>query len=785
VLLLTPRAETADSSPHRALLNTYCVSCHNQRLKTGGVMFDSLDLSQLAGHEDVWEKAVRKLRSGMMPPPGSRRPGAAAVDAFARWLENALDQTAASNPNPGRVGVHRLNRAEYANAIRDLLGIRIDAGVLLPKDAESEGFDNIASALKVSPSFLDQYIAAARLVSLRAVGSPAPKPDSTAYRPPRGTDQSRRVEGLPPGTRGGFAVEHLFPADGSYKINIAGLAGAFYGRGMEYRHTVVLTIDGLKVFEQNVGGEDDMAIIDQKQAPGVASINARFQNIAVNVKAGPRTVGVTFVARDFAESDDLLQSFRPGAGEDRIARIASLEIVGPFNPAGIDDTPSRRRIFVCRPSPAASPADETACARKIVAALARRAYRRPVVERDLTAPLAFYRSGRESGSFDTGIQEAMTAILANPKFLYRAEEVPSGVAPGTAYRLSDLELASRLSFFLWSSIPDDELLETAISGKLHAPDVLERQVRRLLSDARSKTLTTEFATEWLKLKNIDDIDPDGVVFPNFDPSLREAFRREIELFVDSILRDDRSVVDLLTANHTFVNERLALHYGILDVRGDAFRRVVLSDENRWGLLGKGGVLMGTSYANRTAPVVRGAWILENILGTPPASPPPDVEGFQENKAGEKAKTVREIMQLHRAKPSCNACHGVMDPIGFALENFDAIGAWRTRDRDAGTSIDAAGVLIDGTPVGGPRDLRNAVAKPPERFVQTVTEKLLMYALGRRVEGFDMPAVRGIVRDAARDNYRFSSIVLGIVRSAPFQMRTAAPAPPALTAAKDN
>jgi hypothetical protein len=703
----------------------------------------------------------------MMPPPGARRPERANVEAFVSWLEASLDQAAATHPNPGRVALHRLNRAEYANAIDDLFGLRIDASALLPKDDEADGFDNVASVLTVSPSFLDQYISAARVVSNRAVGNPAVRATSATYRPARGTDQAVRIEGLPLGTRGGLLVEHLFPTDGDYKLNISGLAIAGYVRGMEYRHTLVVTVDGVKSFEAQIGGEEDLKAIDQQQASAVAAINARFQNIPVNVKAGPHEVGVTFVARTYAESDEVLHSFRPGVGEDRIPKVANLEIVGPFTPTGVSDTPSRQRVFVCRPI---SGAEELPCATKILATIARRAFRRPVTDRDLAAPLDFYRAARETGDFDAGIREALSAILASPKFLYRAERTPPNAIPGAAHRISDLELASRLSFFLLGRMPDDALLADAEKGTLSDPGVLDRHIRRLLADPRAKSLVTNFSFQWLKMRGLDDIDPDAVVFPNFDDGLREAFRREMELFVESILREDRSVLDLMTADHTFVNERLALHYGIPNIRGERYRRVRLADSNRWGLLGKGGVLMTTSYANRTAPVLRGAWILENILGTPPAAPPPDVEGFKENKEGEKALSVREIMEQHRSNPSCNACHGIMDPLGFALENFDAIGEWRWQDRWAGTPIDASGQLSDGTAVSGPEDLRKALMRRPEQFVQTLTEKLMTYGLGRSVEYFDMPAIRTIVRDAARDNYRFSSIVRGIVKSPPFQMR---------------
>lgn len=766
-------AMSRDAGPaaaHRTLLDQYCVGCHNQKSKTAGVTFDVLDLARLSDHAEVWEKTVRKLRAGMMPPPGRKRPDQPAINAFATWLERSLDREAAEHPDPGRIALHRLNRTEYANAINELLGVRVDASALLPKDDEADGFDNMATSLRVSPSFLDQYISAARFVSVRALGNPQSKPGSAMYRPARGTDQYRRVEGLPPGTRGGLLVEHLFPADGEYKFNLGGLAGAFYVRGMEYQHTLVLTIDGVKIFEGTIGGEEDMKAIDQKQAPAVAAINGRFQNIAATLKAGPHKVGVTFVARGYAESDELLHSFRPGAGEDRIARIGGVEIVGPFNPTGITETPSRQRIFVCRPAAPGGEGEEVACATKILSALARRAYRRPVTDEDLAAPLAFFKDGREGADFEAGIQNGMMPILASPKFLFRAERVPDNAAPGSVYRVADLDLASRLSFFLTGRMPDDQLLDIATAGTLQKPGVLDQQVRRLLADPRARTLVSNFAFQWLRLRSIDDIDPDGVQFPSFDASLREAFKREVELFVESVIREDRSVMDLLTASDTFVNERLALHYGIPNVRGEAFQRVTLANPDRRGVLGKGAVLMATSYGNRTAPVIRGAWILENILGTPPASPPPDVEGFPENKVGEKARSVREIMEQHRANPSCNSCHRVMDPLGFALENFDAIGAWRTKDRFAGTPVDASGELVDGTKVAGPADLIQALTKRPEQFVQTFTEKLMTYAMGRRVEAHDMPAVRQIVRDAARESYRFSSIVTGIVRSAPFQMR---------------
>jgi mono/diheme cytochrome c family protein len=754
----------------RTLLDQYCIGCHNQRAKTADLALDTLNLAEVAAHADVWEEVVRKLRGGLMPPAGVRRPPQNDVDAFVRSLEHALDQAALTNPNPGRVALHRLNRVEYANAIEDLLGVRVDPALLLPKDDEADGFDNVASVLTVSPSFLEQYISAARVVTNTALGNRAQRAVSMTYRPARGTDQTQRVDGLPLGTRGGLIVEHLFPADGEYKLNINGLAGAGYVRGMEYAHTLVVLLDGVKVFQGRIGGEEDIKAIDQQQAAAVAAINGRFQNIPITVAAGPHKLAVTFIARTLAESDDVLGSFKPGALEDRVVRVGSVEILGPFNPSGLADTPARQRVFVCKP---AAPRDETACASKIFSNLAHRAFRRPVSAQDLEAPLAFYKAARQNGDFETAIREALPAILASPKFLYRSERTPAAVRAGSTHRISDLELASRVSFFLTGRAPDGQLLAAAEKNGLTQPKALETHVRRLLADPRAGSLVSSFAFQWLKLRALDDADPDAILFPNFDESLREAFKREVELFVESVFREDRSVLDLLSADYTFVNERLALHYGIPNVRGTRFRRVTLTDQNRFGLLGKGSILTVTSYANRTAPVLRGAWILENLMGTPPAAPPPDVEGFPENKDGEKAKSVREIMEAHRAKPSCASCHGIMDPLGFALENFDAIGEWRTADRWAGTPIDAAGKLVDGTIVGGPVDLRNALMRRHDQFVQTITEKLMTYGLGRSVEHYDMPAVRQIVRDAARDNYRFSSIVMGIVKSAPFQMRKSA------------
>jgi mono/diheme cytochrome c family protein len=725
--------------PNRAILDEYCVTCHNQRAKTAGLTFDTMDLSHAGADAAVWERAVRKLRGGMMPPPGSPRPDQATVDSFLTSLEAALDQAAAANPNPGSVTLHRLNRVEYANAIRDIFAIDVDAAALLPTDDISNGFDNIASVLKVSPSFLDQYITAARAVSQKAIGTPPPSTPVTAAltATPGGPDPSD----LPLGARGGTVVEHLFPFDGEYEFR-APAGGA------------VLLLDGARIATSG----------------------------RVAIKAGLHKVASVTQARGFIESDSLLESLIPGAGGGaafgggggggggrggRGGGGGGLQVTGPYNPTGAPvETANRQKIFICTP---ASSSDETACATKIFANIAHRAFRRPVTDKDLTAPLAFFKEARAIGDFDAGIQSGLIAILASPKFLYRAEPPPQNLKPGSIYRVSDLDLASRLSFFLWSSIPDEELLSLAEQGKLKDPKVFEQQVRRMLADAKSKTLVTNFGFEWLRVREIDKLDPDLIVYPNFDANLRTAFKREMEMFLESIFREDHSALDLLTANYTFANERLAAHYGIPDVRGDQFRRVSLPDSRRYGLLGKGAILMMSAYPNRTSPVLRGAFILESITGTPPSPPPPNVEAFKENKDGEKAKTVREIMEQHRANPSCNACHGIMDPLGFSLENFDTIGAWRAKDRFAGTVIDASGKLVDGTAVNGPDDLRNALMKRPEQFVQTMTEKLLIYALGRTLEPYDLPTVRKIVRDAAPDKYRFSSLVMGIVTSPPFQM----------------
>jgi mono/diheme cytochrome c family protein len=719
----------ATVASNKALLDQYCVTCHNVDDNVAGIHFDTVDLTRLAKDGEVWEKAIKKLKGGMMPPPGAQQPDRKATLAFASWLETSLDAAATATPNPGSVALHRLNRAEYAASIKELFAIDVDPDALLPPDDVSNGFDNIANVLKVSPSFLDQYINASRSVTIQAIGQPPDfKPARLIAVPGSADSNVYGKSGLPLGTQGTI-TEYFFPSDGEYQ---------FQGGN-------IVLLDGMRI------------------AP----------NTRTAVKAGFHKVAVATTPRSPVESELVLHSFVPGgAGGGGGGRGGGggggLQITGPYNPTGAwIDTPSRQRIFVCHP---ASEAEEIACATKIFSDVARRAFRRPITDADLRAPLEFFRQGKSNtGKFEGGIQTGLMTIISSPKFLYRAEVAPKGLASGANYKVPDLDLASRLSFFLWSSIPDDSLQAIAAQGKLKDPVVLDQQVRRMLSDNRAKALVSNFAFQWLRVREIDAASPDAILYPNFDASLKTAMRREVEMFIDSIFEEDRSVLELLNANYSFLNERLAAHYGIPDIRGTHMRRVTLPDSRRFGILGKGGLLVITSYPNRTSSVLRGSWILENLLGTPPAAPPPNVEGFKENKEGEKALTVRQIMEQHRANPSCNGCHGVMDPLGFALEGFDAVGAWRTKDRFAGTLIDSSDKLIDGTPVNGPDDLRKALAGRPDQFVQTLTEKLMTYALGRNIEYYDMPAIRKVVRDAAKDNYRFSSIVTGIVKSTPFQM----------------
>jgi len=753
------RAQQQPASPQRKLLDQYCVTCHNQRVKTAGLMLDKMDVDHPSEGAEVWEKVVRKLRGGMMPPQGMPRPDKPTTDGFISWLETSLDRAAAAQPNPGRSPLHRLNRSEYANAIRDLLALNIDVTALLPADDEANGFDNIADVLKVSPSLLEQYLTASRQISSLAVGDPSTTPISQIYRVPPDLAQDEHIEGLPLGTRGGLLIHQNFPLDAQYDISVKLLRNIVgYITGLEWPHQLEITVDGARVFLAPVGGEEDNKMMDANLGIAGDALDARLK-ARIPIKAGPRTVVVTFLRKNSAESVEPLQPFTRDLdlqNMNGIPLIDYVDITGPFQATGPGDTPSRRQIFSCRP---ANTGEEMPCARKILTTLTRRAYRRPVTEKDLELPLRFYQDGRTGGSFDAGIEAALRLILADPKFLFRSEsETPN---------ISDLALASRLSFFLWSSLPDDQLIEIAAQGKLKDQPVLEHQVKRMLADPRADALVSNFAGQWLFLRNLQSSVPDRDTFPDFDDNLRQAFRRETELFFASIMREDRSVLDLLNADYTFVNQRLAEHYGMPNIYGSQFRRVKLVDENRRGLLGQGSILTVTSYPNRTSPVLRGKWILENILGTPPPPPPPNVPALKENSEGSKPLPMRALLEEHRKNAACASCHRIMDPLGFSLENFDGIGQWRTKE--PGGVVDASGQLADGTKVDGPGALRKALLSHPDQFVETMTEKLLTYALGRGLEYYDMPAVRSIAHDAARNNYRFTSLIMGIVNSTPFSV----------------
>ncbi len=771
----------AESLDHEitTLVGRYCTECHNNVERVADLSLESVSAAHLAQHPDIWEEVVRKLRGNIMPPPGGPRPDADQTRHYVRVFEAALDRQAAERgPAPGRVGLHRLNRTEYARVIHDLLGLHIDARALLPADTSSDGFDNIASVLGMSPTHLDRYIAAARDISLLAVGNPRADTVRSDYRSTL-RNGTLHVDGLPLGTRDGMLIQHHFPADGEYIFNInvnsdSGTPLRAYPQGwIEHRHQLIMTLDGEVVFTAELGGEEDSRAIDRYQMPAVQQIRNRFRDIRLQVPAGRREVGVTFIARSMAQDHYLLQSFVPGRGVPDVPRIFGTEILGPYEPSGISGRlESRERIFICYPETAE---EERPCAQRILTNLANQAFRRPVDEADIAPLMAFYDEGTAGDrGFESGIQRGLFGILSSVDFLYRAEPgtAPADAAPGSTYAISDLELAWRLAFFLWSQGPDEELLQLAEAGRLSDDSVLDAQVSRMLADPRSESLVTNFAFQWLEVRRLRQLDPDPRLYPNFDEDLRNAFEREMQLFLDSILRADVSVVELLTADYTFVNDRLARHYGIPDVRTERFRRVALADSRRHGLLGKGSVLMVTSYPDRTSPVLRGAWIMDHLLGTPAASPPPGVETNLTDVEGMQPRSVRERLEQHRTDPSCNHCHGVIDPLGQPLETFDVIGELRWRERDTGVEVDPTGVLA-GTDiqVSGPDDLREALAADPEQFVRALTEKLMTYALGRSVQYYDLPTVRAIVADAAVAGYRFESIVRGIVHSAPFRMRS--------------
>jgi Protein of unknown function (DUF1592)/Protein of unknown function (DUF1588)/Protein of unknown function (DUF1585)/Protein of unknown function (DUF1587)/Protein of unknown function (DUF1595) len=777
----SPSQAPAQPDAQLATIKQYCSGCHSDKLKTGGVSFEGIistgnPAASIAQDPELFEKAVRKLRGRVMPPPGAKQPDGKAVDSLVAWLEDSLDKVPGQAYVTDQVVLHRLNRQEYANAVRDLLLVEVNGAELLPQDDTAQGFDNIASALQVSPSFIEQYVSAARNVAVEALGKPDARAQGWTFRPTPG-NQLTHVPGLPLGTRGGILAKVDLPADGEYHINIADMAGHIWGNGMEYENPLVVTLDNKIVYQTVVGGEEDNKLYDQVQNGAIDKLNARLKNIKFEATAGPHKIGVTFRRQSFAESDDQLQIFAPGGGQDRSYRVNSFQLLGPFDVKGISSTPSRDRILTCDPAKDKSPENKAktpeACAREIFSTLAKRAYRRPVTNDDISELMQYYADGVKQGGFETGIREGITGTLASPFFLYRGERVPAGLKPGEKYAITDLELASKLSFFLWNSIPDDELLDLAIKNKLSERATLDQQVVRMLADPRSKTLASNFVFQWLDMTRLDAVVPDNDVFPyasgRMDP--RQDFRTELTLFADSIFREDRNVVDLLRASHTYLNERLALQYGITDVKGDQFRRVELKDSARWGLMGKGAILMAAAYPNRTSPVLRGKFILANILGVPPANPPPNVPTLNDKDIGTtKALTVRELMAKHRASPTCSACHAVMDPLGFALENFDATGMWRDKDRFAGVVIDSAGELPDGTKINGPGDLRQALLRRPEQFVQTLVENLLTYSMGRTEAYYDMPTVRKIVRDTAAKDYKFSAIVQAVVNSEQFKMR---------------
>jgi hypothetical protein len=769
-------------SPHWKLLSESCEKCHNATDWAGGVAFDTMIQDDIATDAEVWEKTVRKLRGRLMPPPGEPQPPNETIEGFVHWLEGKLDAAAAAQPSPGNVGVHRLNRTEYGLSVKAMLGLDVDVKSLLPKDVSMDGFDNIAAVLRTSPAYLEQYIQAARVISRQAIGNATGKSSTHEFRVDTYFDQNSHVDGLPLGTRGGFTVDFYFPTDGEYEFNIRDFLwmGAGYVTKVDSRHDVILTIDDERVFQASAGGPEDLKAVDQLQAEAADEMQARFNHIRVSVKAGQRRVGVAFIQRSFAESDSTLQPIAVMPEMERIPRIPGLDISGPFNVSGLGDTESRRRIFICRP---ASPAEETPCARRILAHLAQQAFRRPVTDEDLKAPMAFYAMGHEQGGFEAGIEGGLTSILSSTKFLFRAEPVKAGAASvqagapdkaPAAVPLDDLALASRLSFLLWSQVPDQTLLDAATSGKLRTPEGMNAQIRRMLKDPRSESLVTNFAFQWLNIARMDNIEPTPELYPTFDVNLRKALHEEIRLFLNSVIRSDQSVLELLASDTTFINERVALHYGLKNVRGDQFRPVKLADPNRWGLLGKGALLMSTSYGNRTSPVLRGQFILENIMGTPPNPAPPSVQAFPETEVGKKVLSVRERLEAHRANPSCNGCHGVIDPLGFALENFDVTGGWRTKDLDAGVVIDSGGTLANGTKVSSPEDLRKALLAKPDQFVHAVTEKLMTFALGRSLRYQDMPTVRAIVRRAMTEGSTVESLIRGIVESPAFRMKEITP-----------
>ena len=761
-----PTTSASASQNQRALLDKYCVTCHSDRLKTANLSLQALDVTKVADHAEVWEKVIRKLRAGVMPPPSLPRPALAEYDGLRDWLEAEIDRVSTTKPNPGSVVLHRLNRTEYANVIRDLLDLRIDATTLLPPDDSANGFDNIAGSLTLSPTLLESYTTAAARVARTAVGY-WKSPTEATYLASSDASQNHRLDGMPFGTRGGIVAQHDFPADGEYKFSIQNFGVGSFVPGEQ----LALIIDGERAHVwpyRGVGLNVGMTV----EADGTLEV-------AVPVRAGSRLVGATFIATNFRPSLDIIRHYdRQSLENNTIPQIQNypaigfVRIQGPFNAQRPADSASRRRIFVCRPS---SAVPESACARQILTTLARRAYRRPPAATEIATLMNFFNEGRKGATFEDGIEYSLRFLLSSPQFLMRVEREPATMRAGQAYRVADLELASRLSFFLWSSIPDDELITIAAQGRLSQPGVLAQQVRRMLKDARADALVTNFGQQLLYLRNLPATSPDGIFYPNWDDELRQGLKRESELFFESILREDRSILDLLTADYTFVNERVARHYGIPNVYGARFRRVTLPPEMdyRRGLLGKGSFLAVTWTQNfRSSPVKRGVWVLENILGTPPPEPPANVPALEDTKSADgKALTLREQMTIHRTNQPCAGCHAIMDPIGFALENFDADASWRTKQGgDGGIPIDAKVRLYDGQDVVGPVGLRTALLRYSPQFVRMFVEKLMTYAVGRGMEYTDMPTIRAITRDVDKEQDRFSAIVLAVVKSPQFQMR---------------
>jgi mono/diheme cytochrome c family protein len=795
-------APSAEGQAHWKLLENYCVKCHNTEDWAGSVAFDTMAPNEVPQDAQVWEAAIKKLRSGLMPPPGKPQPEHAAVASMVSWLESTLDKSQ-TTPSPGYVPLRRLNRREYANSVRDLLSLDIDAATWLPQDQLKDDFDTNAEQLQMTPAFMDQAVTAARALALQAVGDPKSVPLETTYgipanmilslaaAPAMGSgNQERYKDGMPFGTRGGMSVEHNFPADGDYVLTIGDMALARTVPNLEFENTVIALLDGKEFWRTQLGGEEDHKAVDQKLDDAVARINGRLKDIHFHATEGQHTVAITFLRRSYAEDDGRTLQYQAGddrrsanlleGGQHRVQAVHAFQIKGPVKITGMTDSPARKKVFICKP---ASPAEERPCAEKIVSNLARHAFRRPVKDEDMAPLMGFYDRVSKTDGFEAGVRESLAAILASPNFLYRAE---AAVDQG-ARELNDLELASRLSFFLWSSLPDDELLTLAEKNELSKPDVLAAQVRRMMADPKAISLTKDFAFQWLNIAKMDSIVPSAALFSYasgvYDP--RPAFKKELELFMDSILRSERPVTDLLTADYTYMNEQVALIYGMEDIRGNGFHKVTLKDPNRFGLLGKGAVLMTTANPNRTAPVLRGAWIMERILGTPPAVPPKGVPDLAEAAKGKPA-TVREQTEMHRRAPQCAACHAVMDPLGFALENFNTVGAYRTIDPQYHLPIDPKATMPDGTVLAGPAALHKALAARGDQFTQTITEKLMTYAVGRTVDFNDMPSVRRIVRDAKAHNDTFESIVMGIVNSDAFRRRApAAPAPALKTASIDS